>query len=67
MNVVAISTPSSVGWRWRIVDYSGQIVEESDRIFGSIQSAITDGVERMRARDERNAANTASAPLWRRR
>jgi hypothetical protein len=67
MNVVAISTPSSVGWRWRIVDYSGQMVEESDGTFGSIESAITHGVERMRARDERHSANTASASSWGRR
>ena len=67
MNVVAISTPSSVSWRWRIIDYSGQMVEESDGTFGSIESAITHGVERMRARDEQDLVNTASASSWRRR
>jgi hypothetical protein len=67
MNVVAISTPSSVGWRWRIVDYSGQMVEESDGTFASIEIAITHGVERMRARDDQDSANSASpsSSRWR--
>lgn len=67
MNVVAISTPSTRGWRWRIVDYSGHMVEESDGTFGSIESAITHGVERMRARGDDGSTNTAPAPSSRRR
>jgi hypothetical protein len=50
VNVVAISTPSSAGWGRRIVDYSGQMVEESDGLFGSIGSAwigrLLDDLER---------------------
>jgi hypothetical protein len=55
MNVVAVSTPSSSGWRWRIVDYSGQMVEESPGTFVSIERAVADGVERLRHRDDRDS------------
>lgn len=66
MHIVAISTPSSAGWRWRILDYSGQMVEESDGTFGSIEMAIAHGAERMRSRDEAASGNSASASSWRR-
>jgi hypothetical protein len=36
MQVVAFSTPASPTWRWRIVDYAGQTVEESRETFTSI-------------------------------
>jgi hypothetical protein len=65
MNVVAVSTPSSPEWRWRIVDYAGQMVEESEDTFPSIASAVAEGIKRMRDRDGRNvgmppAASTGS-------
>ena len=66
MNVVAVSTPASPGWRWRILDYSGQMVEESDGTFGSIESALAHGVERIRARDKSDSEHSASALSWRR-
>jgi hypothetical protein len=43
MQVVAIRTPASPGWRWRIVDYSGGIVEESRETFPSIAAAVVRG------------------------
>ncbi len=63
MNVVAVSTPSSPEWRWRIVDYSGQMVEESHGTYPSIATAVADGVERMRARDDRDVGNVPSRSL----
>lgn len=47
MQVVAFSTPSRPDWRWRIVDYSGDMVEESYRTFPSIGTAVVDGTRRM--------------------
>jgi hypothetical protein len=47
MNVVAISTPHRADWRWRIVNYSGEVVEESYSGFPSIASAIAEGVKRL--------------------
>jgi hypothetical protein len=46
MQVVAFNTPSRPDWRWRIVDYSGQMVEESYQTFPSISNAVTDGTRR---------------------
>jgi hypothetical protein len=43
VQVVAIRTPASPGWRWRIVDYSGVIVEESRETFPSIAAAVARG------------------------
>ena len=60
MNVVAICTPPSAAWRWRIVDYSGQMIEESYTTFPSIESAVAEGVQRLHARDDRDVASTAT-------
>jgi hypothetical protein len=43
MQVVAIRTSASPAWRWRIVDYSGVIVEESRETFPSIAVAVARG------------------------
>ena len=47
MHVLAVSTPSKPDWRWRIVDYAGDTVEESSQTYGSIATAVTDGTLRM--------------------
>jgi hypothetical protein len=43
MQVVAVSTPSSPAWRWRIVKYSGEVLEESRETFPSIAAAVACG------------------------
>lgn len=47
MQVAAFSTPASPGWRWRIVNYAGEIVEESRDVFPSIASAVAQGMKRL--------------------
>ena len=47
MWVLAFSTPSRPGWRWRIVNYDGHMVEESYATFPSIATAVTDGTLRL--------------------
>ena len=47
MQVVAFCTPARPAWRWRIVNYSGEMVEESYQTFLSIATAVTDGTRRM--------------------
>ena len=47
MQVVAFSTPSCPEWRWRLVNYAGDVVEESSQTFTSIARAITVGTLRM--------------------
>jgi hypothetical protein len=47
MQVLAFSSPSRPDWRWRIVNYSGEMVEESYETFASIATAVTDGTRRM--------------------
>lgn len=49
MQVLAFSTPSRPEWRWRIVSYSGEMVEESYETFPSIATAVAHGVRRMDA------------------
>ena len=53
MQVMAFSTPSRPQWRWRIVDYNGQMVEESYETFVSIAAAISDGTVRLNAMTSR--------------
>jgi hypothetical protein len=47
MQVTAISTPRHPEWRWRIMGYAGEIVEESQVGFPSIASAVAAGSERL--------------------
>jgi hypothetical protein len=47
MQVAAFSIPERPGWRWRLVDYSGVMVEESRESFPTIGSAVADGKERL--------------------
>jgi len=48
MQVIAFSTPLYPDWRWRIVNYAGEMVEESFRTFPSIASAVAEGMGRLR-------------------
>jgi hypothetical protein len=57
MQVVAFSTPAHPEWRWRLVNFAGDIVEESHHAFASIAAAITDGTRRM---DEVSAEDLSS-------
>jgi hypothetical protein len=43
MQVAAVTTPRERGWRWRIVNYAGDVVEESTDVFGTIAAAIAHG------------------------
>jgi hypothetical protein len=51
MQVVAISTPRNPDWRWRIMNYGGEIIEESQTGFPSIAAAVAAGIERLMSRD----------------
>lgn len=47
MQVIAVATPASPDWRWRIVDYAGEMVEESYNAFPTIAAAVHAGAERL--------------------
>ena len=48
MQLAAVSTPQDgARWRWRIVNYAGEIVEESRETFATIASAIEHGSKRL--------------------
>ena len=47
MQVIAFSTPSRPEWRWRIVSYSGELVEESLETFTTIGIAVARGTKRL--------------------
>lgn len=47
MQVAAFSTPAQPGWRWRIVNYAGEMVEESRESFATISGAVTRGRQRL--------------------
>ena len=51
MQVVAISSPRHPEWHWRIVNYAGEIVEESQIGFASISAAVAAGKERLTSMD----------------
>jgi hypothetical protein len=47
MQVAAFATPQDRGWRWRIVNYAGDVIEESADTFGSIAAAVAKGSARL--------------------
>jgi hypothetical protein len=47
VNVVAFSTPLRPTWQWRIVNYAGEIVEESETSFPSLGTAVAAGAKRL--------------------
>jgi hypothetical protein len=47
MQVTAFSTPERPDWRWRIVNYAGEVLEESHTAFRTIPAAIAEGTKRM--------------------
>jgi hypothetical protein len=69
MQVMAFNTPSRPEWRWRIVDYSGQMVEESYQTFPTIANAVTDGTRRVNELTDRDLPDRfrSSAPPHRSR
>ena len=47
VQVAAFSTPAGPGWRWRIVNYAGEMVEESNETFPTITAAVAQGTKRL--------------------
>ena len=47
MQVAAVAKAHDRGWRWRIVNYAGDVIEESHEVFGSIAAAVAEGSARL--------------------
>jgi hypothetical protein len=47
VQVTAFSTPAAPDWRWRIVNYAGEVVEESHEVFPTISAAVASGTARL--------------------
>ncbi|HEY3066998.1 MAG TPA: hypothetical protein VGL09_14490 [Methylomirabilota bacterium] len=62
MNVMAFSTPARPEWRWRIVSYAGEIVEESRETFSTIAAAVARGTERVVAMNANDRWIPSSRP-----
>lgn len=48
MQVLAFSTPQTPLWRWRIINYAGELVEESRDTFSTIAGALEEGSARLK-------------------
>ena len=68
MQVTAFATPRSPDWRWRIVNYAGEVVEESHRTFPTIRDAVAEGARRLKEMDAVDTSVRANPyrPTWRR-
>ncbi|HEY2996082.1 MAG TPA: hypothetical protein VGM22_24990 [Methylomirabilota bacterium] len=62
MNVLAVSTPHSPDWRWRIVDYVGATVAESPGGFASIAEAVAAGAVHLERLSQQDRAQVARHP-----
>jgi hypothetical protein len=48
VQVAAVSTPQDGSrWRWRIVNYAGEVIEESSGTFPTIGTAVEHGSKRL--------------------
>jgi hypothetical protein len=47
VQVTAFSTPNQPSWRWRIVNYAGEVIEESREVFPTISAAVEKGTKRL--------------------
>jgi hypothetical protein len=47
MQVGAFTSPGESDWRWRIVNYAGETIEESRRSFATIALATAEGRKRL--------------------
>jgi hypothetical protein len=47
VQVIAVTTPSRPDWRWRIVNYAGEVVQESYHAFPTIGEAVAAGARRL--------------------
>jgi hypothetical protein len=59
VNVVAFSSPRYPDWRWRIVNYAGETVEESHASFPTIKRALAEGNQRM---EDMNLVDRSTRP-----
>jgi hypothetical protein len=66
MNVFAFSTARAAEWRWRIVDFQGEMLEESSARFPTMAEALAAGTEQLQIRRDRDRQAPARAP-WHRR
>jgi hypothetical protein len=48
MQVAAFSSPGHPDWRWRIINYAGETVEESRRTYQTIALAVDEGTKRLK-------------------
>ena len=63
MQVAAVSIPGRPGWRWRVVNYAGEMVEESHEMFPTIGIAVAHGKKRQAEMDI--VDRSAPAPAYR--
>ena len=47
VQVTAFNTPQDPSWRWRIVNYAGEVIAESEEGFASIHAALAPGTEHL--------------------
>jgi hypothetical protein len=67
VTVFAFSSPRTPDWRWRIVDYGGETLEESSASFSTLAQAMAAGTERLHIRIDRDRPAPARLPWHRRR
>jgi len=67
MTAVAFSVPGESGWRWRIVNDSGETIEESNTVFATLALALDEGRERLRHHAEQSVPLLRRPPLPRQR
>ena len=65
MTAVAFAVPGEPGWRWRIVNDSGETLEESHSVLATLALALDEGRERLRHYAEQTAPLLRRPPVQR--
>ena len=59
MHVIAYSTPNRPDWTWRIINYAGEVVEESRTRFPTISVAVSEGTRRLKSLNIQDTSTAA--------
>ena len=65
MQVTAFNTPQDPAWRWRIVNYAGEVIAESEQGFASIHAALVDGAQQLAAMNVVDQSQAVKSLNWR--
>ncbi len=66
MEIIAVIGPRDTDWQWRMVNDSGDMIEESSTGFATIGAAVAAGTVRLRQREREDVVSISRSTYHRR-